>query len=65
MSLREAYDYLRLRRPIIGPNLGFIKQVRTLKDVCSNCFEYRTQPFLIEITEKQKRLSKKQCSAGV
>ncbi len=27
MSLREAYYYLRSRRPIIGPNFGFIKQV--------------------------------------
>jgi len=28
MSLREAFYFLRSRRPIIGPNLGFIKQVR-------------------------------------
>jgi len=27
MSLREAFHYLRSRRPIIGPNFGFIKQV--------------------------------------
>ena len=27
MSLREAYDYLLSRRPIIGPNFGFMKQV--------------------------------------
>ncbi|CAF1436711.1 unnamed protein product [Rotaria sordida] len=27
MSLREAFYYLRLRRPIIGPNFGFIKQL--------------------------------------
>jgi len=28
MSLREAFHYLRSRRHIIGPNFGFIKQVR-------------------------------------
>jgi protein-tyrosine phosphatase len=27
MSLREAFYYLRSRRPIVGPNFGFIKQV--------------------------------------
>ncbi len=27
MSLREAFYFLRSRRPIIGPNFGFIKQV--------------------------------------
>ncbi|CAF3182734.1 unnamed protein product [Rotaria socialis] len=27
MSLREAFYYLRSRRPIIGPNFGFIKQL--------------------------------------
>lgn len=27
MSLRDAYDYLLLRRPIIGPNFGFMNQV--------------------------------------
>ena len=28
MSLREAFHYLRARRHIVGPNFGFIKQVR-------------------------------------
>lgn len=27
MSLRDAFFYLRSRRPIIGPNFGFIRQV--------------------------------------
>jgi len=27
MSLRDAFYYLRSRRPIIGPNFGFIKQL--------------------------------------
>jgi len=27
MSLREAYQFLRARRPIIGPNFGFIRQL--------------------------------------
>jgi protein-tyrosine phosphatase len=31
MSLREAFYYLRSRRPIIGPNFGFIKQVIIIK----------------------------------
>jgi hypothetical protein len=27
MSLRDAFQYLRSRRPIVGPNFGFIKQL--------------------------------------
>jgi len=27
MTLREAFYFLRARRPIVGPNFGFIKQV--------------------------------------
>lgn len=34
MPLREAFHYLKSRRHIVGPNFGFIRQVKFMRKTC-------------------------------
>ena len=54
MSLREAFHYLRSRRHIIGPNFGFIKQVRI--EVLLKQFDHSLIFFLFQLIAYEKSL---------